>query len=90
MDVADKQCKQFLLRLHKRRRTDKSKFRKVLSYLFRGICASSSAANKSVLIDSPRKDVTTSRKSCIANIHTDNQKDKRIKVFIFIFTSKNV
>uniref|UniRef100_A0A915N859 LEM domain-containing protein n=1 Tax=Meloidogyne javanica TaxID=6303 RepID=A0A915N859_MELJA len=85
VDVADKQCKQFLRRLHKRRRTDKSKFRKVLSYLFRGICASSSAANKSVLIDSPRKDVTTSRKSCIANIHTDNQKDKRIKYPTTVF-----
>uniref|UniRef100_A0A915MKU3 Uncharacterized protein n=1 Tax=Meloidogyne javanica TaxID=6303 RepID=A0A915MKU3_MELJA len=82
---ADKQCKQFLLRLHKRRRADKSKFRKVLSYLFRGICASSSAANKSVLIDSPRKDVTPSRRSCIANIHTDNQKDKRIKYPTTVF-----
>ncbi|CAK5066690.1 unnamed protein product [Meloidogyne enterolobii] len=85
VDVADKQCKQFLLRLHKRRRTDKSKFRKVLSYLFRRICASSSAANKSVLIDSPRKDVATSRKSCIANIHTDDQKDKRIKYPTTVF-----
>ncbi|KAL7072418.1 hypothetical protein ACQ4LE_008963 [Meloidogyne hapla] len=80
VDVADKQCKQFLMRLHKRRRTDRSKFRKVLSYLFRGICTGSSAANKSVLsIESPNKNFTPPRKSCIPNIQTNDREQKRIK-----------
>ncbi|KAF7638126.1 Eukaryotic translation initiation factor 6 [Meloidogyne graminicola] len=70
VDVADKQCKQFLIRLQKKRRTEKSKFRNVLFYLFRRICTSSLAANKSVVyMDTIVK--PSPKKSCMANIQIE-------------------
>ena len=92
-EVATGESKRFLKRLRKKRRHERNRFRRVLAYLFRGICTHPDS-NQSIVF-TPEELRAQQRKSCpeISLLKVPLQKQQQqikvfsiLLIFLLIFT----